>query len=111
MVTLVFGARGNVGRHVVVGLLASGERVRAVSRNPAAGFAPGLEFAVADLERPETQIVRSVTAPRRVLLRRKSASARARHAEILAAAQAQRDASLAALRNPRPASRSPSPTR
>jgi nucleoside-diphosphate-sugar epimerase len=56
MVTLVFGARGNVGRHVVVGLLASGERVRAVSRNPAAGFAPGLEFAVADLERPETQI-------------------------------------------------------
>ena len=55
MVTVVFGARGNVGRHVVTGLLASGERVRAVSRNPAtAGFAPGLEAAAADLDRPET---------------------------------------------------------
>ena len=54
MVTVVFGARGNVGRHVVAGLLASGERVRAVSRNPAAGFTPGLEVAAADLERPET---------------------------------------------------------
>jgi uncharacterized protein YbjT (DUF2867 family) len=55
MVTVVFGARGNVGRHVVAGLLASGERVRAASRNPAtAGFAPGLEAAAADLDRPET---------------------------------------------------------
>jgi uncharacterized protein YbjT (DUF2867 family) len=54
MVTVVFGARGNVGRHVLAGLLASGERVRAVSRNPAAGFGPGLEVAAADLERPET---------------------------------------------------------
>ena len=35
-------------------LLASGERVRAVSRNPAADFGPGLEVAAADLERPET---------------------------------------------------------
>jgi len=54
MVTVVFGARGNVGRHVVAGLLASGERVRAVSRNPAADFGPGPEVAAADLERPET---------------------------------------------------------
>jgi transposase-like protein len=43
---------------------------------------------------------------------KKAAAAQVRRAGILAAAvQAQRDASLAALRNPRPASRSPSPTR
>jgi hypothetical protein len=43
---------------------------------------------------------------------RKAAAAQARHAEVLAAAaQAQRDASLAALRNRHPASRSPPPTR
>jgi len=62
MVTLVFGARGNVGRHVVVGLLASGERVRAVSRNPAAGFAPGLEFAwpTWSVPRPRSHMKRPV---------------------------------------------------
>ena len=43
---------------------------------------------------------------------KKAAAAQVRHAEILAAAaQAQRDASLAALRNPAPGTRSPSPTR
>jgi uncharacterized protein YbjT (DUF2867 family) len=55
MVTVVFGARGNVGRHVAVGLQASGEQVRATSRNPAtAGFPPQTEVAAADLEQPGT---------------------------------------------------------
>ncbi|WP_046505818.1 NAD(P)H-binding protein [Streptomyces odonnellii] len=54
MVTVVFGARGNVGRHVAAGLLAAGEQVRAISRTPAAGLPPGLETATADLARPET---------------------------------------------------------
>ncbi|GLY77892.1 NAD(P)H-binding protein [Actinoallomurus iriomotensis] len=55
MVTVVFGARGNVGRHVADGLLAAGERVRATSRTPeAAGLSPHVEVVAADLERPET---------------------------------------------------------
>lgn len=55
MVTVVFGARGNVGRHVAVGLIGAGERVRVTSRNPdAAGFSPRWDVAAADLERPET---------------------------------------------------------
>jgi uncharacterized protein YbjT (DUF2867 family) len=54
MVAVVFGARGNVGRHVADGLLAAGEQVRAVSRTPAAGLTPGWEAVAADLERPET---------------------------------------------------------
>jgi uncharacterized protein YbjT (DUF2867 family) len=55
MATVVFGARGNVGRHVAAGLLAAGEQVRVTSRNPAtAGFPPQLQVAAADLEEPET---------------------------------------------------------
>ncbi|MFE7637249.1 NAD(P)H-binding protein [Kitasatospora sp. NPDC057518] len=54
MVAVVFGARGNVGRHVADGLLAAGEQVRAVSRTPVAHAAPGYEAVVADLDRPET---------------------------------------------------------
>lgn len=54
MVTVVFGARGNVGHHVADGLLAAGEQVRAVSRTPAAGWTAGLEAVAADLEHPET---------------------------------------------------------
>jgi uncharacterized protein YbjT (DUF2867 family) len=55
MVAVVFGARGNVGRHVADGLLAMGERVRATSRTPeVAGLSPRLEVVAADLERPET---------------------------------------------------------
>jgi uncharacterized protein YbjT (DUF2867 family) len=57
MVAVVFGARGNVGRHVADGLLAAGERVRATSRTPeAAGVSPRLEVVAADLERPETVV-------------------------------------------------------
>ena len=54
MVAVVFGARGNVGRHVVTGLLSAGEQVRVVSRDPQADFGSGVQVVVADLERPET---------------------------------------------------------
>jgi uncharacterized protein YbjT (DUF2867 family) len=55
VVTVVFGGRGSVGRHVAAGLQAAGERVRVTSRAPeTAGFGPGVEVAAADLERPDT---------------------------------------------------------
>ncbi|NUS92855.1 MAG: NAD(P)H-binding protein [Nocardia sp.] len=55
MVTVVFGARGNVGRHVAAGLVDRGEQIRAASREPGAGgFPPGTQIVTADLERPET---------------------------------------------------------
>ena len=55
MATVVFGARGNVGRHVAAGLLATGEQVRVTSRNPStARFPPQLQVAAADLEEPGT---------------------------------------------------------
>lgn len=46
MTTLVTGATGNTGRHVVAELVRRGERVRALTRNPAAAegrFPPGTE--------------------------------------------------------------------
>ncbi|MGW0499673.1 NAD(P)H-binding protein [Streptomyces sp. NPDC003007] len=52
---LVTGATGNVGRHVVDQLLASGEAVRALTRDPAAARLPeGAEVVGGDLTRPET---------------------------------------------------------
>jgi uncharacterized protein YbjT (DUF2867 family) len=55
MVAVVFGARGNVGRHVTTGLLASGEQVRVTSRKPdATGFPPQVAVVAADLERAES---------------------------------------------------------
>jgi uncharacterized protein YbjT (DUF2867 family) len=55
MVAVVFGARGNVGRHVAGGLLAAGDEVRATSRTPdAAGLPASTQIVAADLERPET---------------------------------------------------------
>ncbi|MEV5754364.1 NAD(P)H-binding protein [Actinoallomurus sp. NPDC052308] len=55
MVAVVFGARGNVGRHVAAGLLAAGKEVRATSRTPdTAGLPPRMQVVAADLERPET---------------------------------------------------------
>jgi uncharacterized protein YbjT (DUF2867 family) len=55
MATVVFGARGNVGRHVAAGLLAAGEQVRVTSRNPStARFPSQLQVAAADLEEPGT---------------------------------------------------------
>ncbi|MFD5828343.1 NAD(P)H-binding protein [Lentzea sp. NPDC060358] len=50
----VFGARGNVGRHVVDGLLAAGEQVRAVGRTPATDPRPGFDHVRADLDHVET---------------------------------------------------------
>jgi uncharacterized protein YbjT (DUF2867 family) len=52
---LVIGATGNVGRHVVAGLLDEGVRVRALVRHPVTAALPD-EVAVTqgDLERPET---------------------------------------------------------
>ncbi|MCW2934045.1 MAG: NmrA family protein [Actinomycetia bacterium] len=55
MVTVVFGARGNVGRHVADGLQSVGEQVRVTSRNPAtAGFPAQVQVAAADLDQPGT---------------------------------------------------------
>ncbi|MFC5829243.1 NAD(P)H-binding protein [Nonomuraea insulae] len=48
MVTVVFGARGNVGRHVAAGLTAAGTPVRLTSRTPDASH------VAADLDVPET---------------------------------------------------------
>ncbi|MEV0107255.1 NAD(P)H-binding protein [Nocardia sp. NPDC050799] len=55
MVTVVFGARGNVGRRVAAALVAQGGPVRLTSREPdPAGFPPGAQVVAADLERSET---------------------------------------------------------
>ncbi len=52
---LVTGATGNVGRHVVSGLLNAGARVRALSRNPAfAGLPDQVEVIGGDLTIPQT---------------------------------------------------------
>lgn len=55
MVTVVFGARGNVGRHVAAGLRAAGIPIRATGRDPhAPGFPPDTPVVAADLDSPET---------------------------------------------------------
>lgn len=55
MVTVVFGARGNVGRHVAEALVAQGGPVRLTGRAPdPAGFPPGAQVVAADLEHSET---------------------------------------------------------
>ncbi|MBT2208724.1 NAD(P)H-binding protein [Actinomadura sp. NEAU-AAG7] len=52
---LVTGATGNVGAEVVRALVAAGEPVRAVVRNPDTARLPdGVEPAAGDLDRPET---------------------------------------------------------
>ncbi len=52
---LVIGGSGNVGRHVVDQLRATGAPVRAMSRNPdAAGWPPDVEVVRGDLTAPET---------------------------------------------------------
>jgi uncharacterized protein YbjT (DUF2867 family) len=54
-VILVTGATGNVGGEVVHALVARGQPVRAVARNPAnADFPDGVDVAAADLAAPET---------------------------------------------------------
>ena len=55
MVTVVFGARGNVGRHVAAGLRSIGEQLRLTSRTPeAADLPPGSDVVAADLDNPDT---------------------------------------------------------
>ncbi|MCP2258344.1 Uncharacterized conserved protein YbjT, contains NAD(P)-binding and DUF2867 domains [Streptoalloteichus tenebrarius] len=55
MTILVTGATGSVGRHVVNQLLAEGQRVRALTRDPAAaGLPSGVEVARGDLRSPGT---------------------------------------------------------
>ncbi|GAA4172084.1 NAD(P)H-binding protein [Phytohabitans flavus] len=52
---LVTGATGNIGRHVVAGLLDRGVSVRALTRTPAlAGLPDGVEAVAGDLTRPDT---------------------------------------------------------
>ncbi|NKY48244.1 NAD(P)H-binding protein [Nocardia cerradoensis] len=73
MVTVVFGARGNVGRHVAAGLIAAGEKIRVTSRRPGdASFTPEVEVVAADLERPET-FPAALDGARRVFLYAKPA--------------------------------------
>ncbi|MDX3104588.1 NmrA family NAD(P)-binding protein [Nonomuraea angiospora] len=55
MTILVTGATGTVGRLVVEELLAAGQHVRALTRNPAkAGLPESVEVVAGDLARPET---------------------------------------------------------
>ncbi|WP_184717517.1 NmrA family NAD(P)-binding protein [Streptosporangium saharense] len=54
MTTLVTGATGNTGRHVVAELVRRGERVRALTRNPAARFPAGVEPVTGTHNAPET---------------------------------------------------------
>lgn len=55
MTTLVTGATGNTGRHVVQELVRRGERVRALTRDPAAAKLPsGVELATGTHTAPET---------------------------------------------------------
>jgi len=52
---LVIGGTGNVGRHVVEQLAATGARFRAMTRNPdAAGLPPQVDVVCGDLTVPET---------------------------------------------------------
>ncbi|MEQ4722255.1 NmrA family NAD(P)-binding protein [Nonomuraea sp. B19D2] len=55
MTILVTGATGTVGRQIVAQLVARGERVRALTRNPAAARLPAsVEVACGDLTRPQS---------------------------------------------------------
>ncbi|MFJ7215978.1 NAD(P)H-binding protein [Amycolatopsis sp. NPDC098790] len=68
MTTLVIGARGSVGRHVLDQLLSAGEPVRASVRDPAAARLPdGVPVVAADLGAPET-LRAALAGVRRVFL-------------------------------------------
>lgn len=55
MAILVTGATGSVGRHVVDGLLAAGEKVRVLTRDPGKANLPAdVELVTADLDAPVT---------------------------------------------------------
>ncbi len=54
MTILVTGATGNVGHHVVKQLVAAGQRVRALTRNPAAKLPEHVEVIAGDLTKTDT---------------------------------------------------------
>ncbi|WP_432931719.1 NAD(P)H-binding protein [Microbispora sp. CA-135349] len=65
---LVTGATGNVGSELVEALLGTGQRVRALVRNPGdAALPPGAEPAGGDLDRPES-LTEAFDGVRRVFL-------------------------------------------
>ncbi|WP_330335908.1 NAD(P)H-binding protein [Streptomyces sp. NBC_00557] len=76
MTTLVIGARGGIGRHVVDQLLAVGEPVRASVRDPRSGsdLPAAAEVVTADLTRPDT-LRPALDGVRRVFLYAPPASA------------------------------------
>jgi uncharacterized protein YbjT (DUF2867 family) len=75
MTVVVTGATGRVGRLVVQQLIDSGERVRAVSRNPAgATLPPAVEIFRADLDVPES-LTAALTGARSLFLLSHPASA------------------------------------
>lgn len=68
MTTVVFGASGNVGRHVAAGLKDAGAQVRWATREPGtAKFPADADVVAADLERPET-LPAALAGARRVFL-------------------------------------------
>jgi uncharacterized protein YbjT (DUF2867 family) len=68
---LVLGSTGNVGRHVVAGLLAAGEKVRAFTRDPAraaaSGFGGEVQVVTGDLGEPDT-VLAALTGVDRVFV-------------------------------------------
>jgi uncharacterized protein YbjT (DUF2867 family) len=54
MTILITGATGNVGRNVLRQLVAAGEPVRALTRNPRAEFPAGVQAVQGDLAAPDT---------------------------------------------------------
>jgi uncharacterized protein YbjT (DUF2867 family) len=96
MTTLVTGATGQIGRHVVEQLLAEGEEVRVVTRKPeSAGFPADVAVLAGDLKEPDS-IVAAVKGADRVFLFPVSETA-TEVAEILARAQVSRVVVLSSL--------------
>lgn len=96
MTTLVTGATGQIGRHVVEQLLAAGEDVRVVTRKPdSAGFPADVTVLAGDLKEPDS-IVPAVKGADRVFLFPVSETA-VEVAEILARAQVSRVVVLSSL--------------
>ncbi|MGP4023060.1 SDR family oxidoreductase [Actinomadura sp. 3N407] len=82
--TVVTGATGMLGRHIVDGLLSAGRPVRAVSRRPQrAGLPPGVDVVAGDLHEPSTLDTAFTAATALVLI-----SVPDTAAEVVACAQA-----------------------
>ncbi|MGW4123505.1 NAD(P)H-binding protein [Nocardia sp. NPDC004711] len=68
MLTVVFGASGNIGHHVAAGLNSAGAPVRLTSRDPRRASLPhAADVVAADLDRPET-LQAALDGARRVFL-------------------------------------------